>query len=843
MLQPKPANLPEPSATGSLAKKPLAHLLIYAHDRKLSGTFELCDETGTSVHVVVSEGRVARVGTSDSVTFLGHVLYENGFIDDAQLSASLAEVAATKRLHGQVLLEKNLITHAQLAEGLRQQRARKLQHAFTLPKETTFAFYSEVDLVGERPNDVEPMDPLPCVWRGVREHPSWDHVRATITRVGGRPVHLRQGVAELARLGLDQDEIAAAECLRIKACTVPELAIVGGLTIQATDLLAYFLIITKLVELGDRHESAASSVTPPASNRVPMIVNAPGAGFASGEYVRKISFTMSAVTPDAQKLRIPSPVPNRIPSPMPGRIPSPMPGRLSMPTPGASSPPAPARVSSMTPGRIPSPLPPGRSVTPYPGDVALPTASSPPAGASSSSIPPSSDSARRKSIIERAKWIEKEDYFKVLMVPREAMTEEIRAAFLRAAKVWHPDSLPQALVDVRVECDRVFRHITQAYETLVDPGKRRQYERAIGNKIRESAEADHFLDEAQMHLTIGDRGQAEVLARKALVASQGMPDATALLVYLEATDPRRGTPEHLRASLKMIDMAINKDPQTCRRGHFYRAELKKRLEDHEGAIRDLRIAVTNDPDDPDAERELKLYEKRVREGVIQIRSLSPSGGVKKPEGFFDRLRKKVGARSDEGNGHSGQGSALTAAAAAVETEPHRYTELAGAAVRVPLSSEKNVDRASRAIVEAAESEKRVLEHVQALVQAITTAREAQQTSAAALSAHAEAVSQKRAELDALLARFAKLGEVAKTLNAAMQKVAGYKLNPYSGGSGEVRGVRRGGGGGGRRRDRRHGDGDDRLRRPTRKSSRGRRRPAGSRTSGGRPTPCGSKSWR
>lgn len=631
MLQPKPAHLPEPAATGSLAKKPLAHLLIYALDRKLNGTFELGDEEGAAVHVVVSGGKVARVGTSDSVTFLGHVLYENGFIDDTQLSASLAEVAASKRLHGQVLLEKKQIDHEQLAEGLRQQRSRKLQHAFSLSPQTTFAFYSNVDLVGERPDDVEPMDPLTCIWRGVREHPSWDHVRATISRIGGRPIRLRNDV-DLTRLGLDADERAAVECVRMKASTVPELAIVGGLTIQATDMLAYFLVITKLVELVER---VGISGPPAHPSGPPMRINTPGVGFASGEYVRKISFTMSAVTPDSGTIRIPSPVPNRIPSPMPGRLSSPLPGRISSPLPGRMYTPSSASSPSGAPGR---------SSTPYPGDVAaaLPArlSSAPPNAASTtSSMPPSSDLARKKSILDRAKWIDQEDYFKMLMVAREATTDDIRAAFLRAAKVWHPDTLPPSISEVRTDCERVFQRIAQAYETLVDPDKRREYERSIGNKLRENAEADHMLSQAQMHLTLGDRAQAEALTRKALVAAPGLPEATALLAYLEAADPKRGQSEHLRACLKMLDMAIGRDPM-CRRGHYYRAILKKRIEDHEGAIRDLRVAVTNDPDDGDAQRELRVYESKLRDGTIQIRSLSPSGGMKKPEGFFDRLRKK-----------------------------------------------------------------------------------------------------------------------------------------------------------------------------------------------------------
>jgi hypothetical protein len=614
MLLPKPARLPEPSASGSLAKKPLAHLLIYALDRKLTGTFELGDEKGASVHVVVLGGMVARVGTSDPVSYLGHVLYENGFIDDNELSASLAEVAAAKRLHGQVLLARGKIDREQLAEGLRQQRARKLQHAFALSNRTTFAFYADVDLVGERQDDVEPLNPLTLIWRGVREHPSWDHVRATIARVGGRALRLLDGTT-IERLGLDPDEIAAAQCLRLKPCTVPELAIVGGLTIQATDLLAYFLVITKQVEIAERVGTSLHPSEPKIPSMTPMRVNTPGVAFTSGEYVRKISFTMSAVTPDSQTIRIPSPIPGRSMSPAPG-LPSPMPGRLSQPTP--------PRISSPLPGRLMSSVPPRMS-------------SAPPGAAGS--MPPPSDLARKKSIVDRAKWIDQEDYFKMLTVAREATIDEIRASYLRAAKVWHPDTLPASISEVRIECEKVFARITTAYETLVDPVKRRAYERSLGNKLKESAEADHLLQQAEMHVTLGDRGEAETLVRKALVASPEMPEAMALLAHLESVDPRKGSPEHVRNCLKMADMAIGKDPM-CRRAHYYRAELKKKLEDHEGAIRDLRVAVTHDPDDVEAQRELKVYETKLRDGTIQIRSLSPFGGTKRPEGFFERLRKK-----------------------------------------------------------------------------------------------------------------------------------------------------------------------------------------------------------
>ena len=49
--------------------------------------------------------------------------------------------------------------------------------------------------------------------------------------------------------------------------------------------------------------------------------------------------------------------------------------------------------------------------------------------------------------------------------------------------------------------------------------------------------------------------------------------------------------------------------------------------------------MTNDPDDGDAQRELKAYEKKLQDGTIKIRSMSPFAGTPRA-GLFDRLRGK-----------------------------------------------------------------------------------------------------------------------------------------------------------------------------------------------------------
>jgi uncharacterized coiled-coil protein SlyX len=142
----------------------------------------------------------------------------------------------------------------------------------------------------------------------------------------------------------------------------------------------------------------------------------------------------------------------------------------------------------------------------------------------------------------------------------------------------------------------------------------------------------------------------------------------------------------------------------------------------------------------------------------------------------------------KGNGQTARTSALTAAAAALEAELRRHAELSSLAVRIALTSEKNLDRASRGVAEAVESQERIAAHVKMLVDAISEARDTQQASAATLDERARLIAQKRSELDALLARFAKVGEVGQTLNAALQKVAAYKPDPYRA-SGEVDEVR------------------------------------------------------
>ncbi len=64
-----------------------------------------------------------------------------------------------------------------------------------------------------------------------------------------------------------------------------------------------------------------------------------------------------------------------------------------------------------------------------------------------------------------------QDYYKVIGVTPGASEEEIKSAYRRMAKKYHPDAHPGD-----EGCERRFREINEAYGVLGDPEKRKKYD-------------------------------------------------------------------------------------------------------------------------------------------------------------------------------------------------------------------------------------------------------------------------------------------------------------------------------------------------------------------------------
>lgn len=72
------------------------------------------------------------------------------------------------------------------------------------------------------------------------------------------------------------------------------------------------------------------------------------------------------------------------------------------------------------------------------------------------------------------------DYYGILGVSVAATEDEVRHAYRRLAKLWHPDRYARGPEVLREQADRRMRLLTEAYRALGEPGRRAAYDRDRG---------------------------------------------------------------------------------------------------------------------------------------------------------------------------------------------------------------------------------------------------------------------------------------------------------------------------------------------------------------------------
>ena len=616
------ADRPAPAASGTLQKTPVLHLLVYALERNLTGTIEIATPAGETAAILFIDGQPSKARTSAAVAYLGRVLLELGHIDDDQLNKSLMQLSQTRRLHGQILLESGAIDEAKLQSALRLQLVQKLRHTFTMPPESTFAYYDSFDSLHDYGgDDILSLDPLPLVWAAVREAPPWEHVHAALTRVA--QVALRvSNRAELSRFEFEKRELELIDLLRARPMRVSELAASELVKPREAQLLVYCLLITKQVQVMQEHASMppprldptppslSSGAGPPLSATTPARGNpamtpAHGQPAMTPAHGNSVSFSLRAAVSTSPAFT-PPPLPPRA-TPTAHRVMVKAPPLVKTPTPMLS----PEALAALTPELV----------------------------------------ARREEILSRAETIDREDYFMMLDLDRAATPEAIREKFFALAKVWHPDRLPGQIADVRDACSRVFGRMSEAHQTLTDAVKRGRYmnlmteggatpeaQATIANVI----EAATNFQKAEICMRRSDYVQAEALCRKAHEADPEQPDYLAMLAWLGALKAENQSPAATLEAVEKLGKAIATSNR-CERAYFYRGQLHKRLGNVAMAAKDFRKAMELNPRNIDAAREVRLHEMRRERGSVAPPP-AHGGGRGKDEspkpGLFGKLFKK-----------------------------------------------------------------------------------------------------------------------------------------------------------------------------------------------------------
>ncbi|KAJ0012345.1 hypothetical protein NQD34_013320 [Periophthalmus magnuspinnatus] len=88
------------------------------------------------------------------------------------------------------------------------------------------------------------------------------------------------------------------------------------------------------------------------------------------------------------------------------------------------------------------------------------------------------------------------DYYQVLGVQRESTAEDIKKAYRKLALRWHPDKNP----DNKIEAEKKFKELSEAYEVLSDANKRSLYDRYGKDGLTGSrGRGEHFHNGDHFH--------------------------------------------------------------------------------------------------------------------------------------------------------------------------------------------------------------------------------------------------------------------------------------------------------------------------------------------------------
>jgi tetratricopeptide (TPR) repeat protein len=140
----------------------------------------------------------------------------------------------------------------------------------------------------------------------------------------------------------------------------------------------------------------------------------------------------------------------------------------------------PARpVGAAAPPRTQSSSPPTRSSPPPPPAVGSPSA---PASQAVPATSPAMD-GRRNEIADAFEGLKTRNFFQVLGIEPSASEQQVKEAYFRLARRFHPDTHHDAtLSDLADQLEAVFIRLGEAYETLKNRGQRADYEARLSRE-------------------------------------------------------------------------------------------------------------------------------------------------------------------------------------------------------------------------------------------------------------------------------------------------------------------------------------------------------------------------
>ncbi len=241
---------PRPLAEGHFSKTPFAHILVYLHNRSLSGTLEV-RATHDVASIYFRGGAPAKVRSTIKGAGLGTVLEDLDMITGEQLRACQQEMARTGLLAGEILVDQGVLEAPDQVRGLREQMRRKLVDVFGLT-EARWEFYEKVNLIaGYGADELFPIDPLPVIAAGLRAHAGELKLRPVLASLGGKWISL-EDVEAVRRFDFDKEGRDICRRLLEKQLSWDALVESGRFDLDVLRATVYALLITKALAVSEQ---------------------------------------------------------------------------------------------------------------------------------------------------------------------------------------------------------------------------------------------------------------------------------------------------------------------------------------------------------------------------------------------------------------------------------------------------------------------------------------------------------------------------------------------------------------------------------------------------------------
>jgi curved DNA-binding protein CbpA len=233
--------------------------------------------------------------------------------------------------------------------------------------------------------------------------------------------------------------------------------------------------------------------------------------------------------------------------------------------------------------------------------------------------------------------LDRQNHFQIFGADRDTDPERIKAAYHQLAKLWHTDAYAGVNLGAEQEIlDAIFKRITDAYETVMDPKKRAEYlvlldrqARGLSTDVNAILQAEGQFDDALVKIRRRDWPGAKTGLQEAMKQNPDdplMPVHYAWVVYNMAKDRKEGAQEALELLKKVI-----KQHENSPLAYQYLGTIYFQLEKPAEAKRAWRLCLEWEPTNVEAQRGVRLVNQREQQAKQDASGLG---------GFMKKLFKR-----------------------------------------------------------------------------------------------------------------------------------------------------------------------------------------------------------